>query len=79
MPLAVLHGLILQKTMTIELLDMDVPYEVQTDVNDDGVDFVRIMTPNAPEEYTICLTEVELDELTLVLQFMKKVLKSNKK
>ena len=65
--------------MTVELMDMDVPYAVGTNVNDEGVDFVEITVGQHPNEQQICLTEYEIDELILTLQFMKKVLKSYKK
>ena len=65
--------------MTVELMDMNVPYYVQTDVNNYGVDHVRITPEGAPDEHTICLRIEEIDELILTLQFMKKVLKSYKK
>ena len=60
--------------MTVQLMDMDVPYSVQTAMNAEGDSFVKLSPNKAPEEHTICLGEEELDELILTLQYMKNVL-----
>lgn len=65
--------------MTIELWDMDMPYDVQTDCNAEGKDFVRIMPlaldKDRDENYDICLTKDQCKELARVLNFMAKEIK----
>lgn len=65
--------------MTIELWDMDMPYELQTCCNDEGKDMV-IIKPNSmiedrDENYDICLDYGQCMELSRVLRFMANEIK----
>lgn len=66
--------------MTIELWDMDMPYELQIDCNDEGKKFVRIM-PNSAQndrdtsDYDLCLDYDQCMELSRVLRFMANEIK----
>lgn len=61
--------------MKIELMDMDVPYEVRTDITADGTEIVRIVSnpsaENRDDSYDICLEKVDVEELIGVLEFLK--------
>lgn len=60
--------------MTIELMDMGVPYALQTDITDEGEKFIRIMpqpgNKDRDTDYDICLDEVLVKELIRTLQFL---------
>ena len=58
--------------MTIELWDMDVEYKVETDVNMQGKDFVRISIPG---DDGICLNKSQCLELARVLTFLANEIK----
>lgn len=69
--------------MTIELCDMDVPYEVQIDCNAEGKDFIRIKPNSAKynreeDEYDLDLDYYGCQELIRVLQFVSKEIKPKK-
>jgi len=64
--------------MEIQLFDMDFPYTLKTECNAEGVNFVRIK-PNTSkqyreDDYDICLTIEQCDELARCLMFMSKEL-----
>lgn len=65
--------------MTIELWDMDMPYELQKGCNDEGKDFVRIIPRSDIDErnddYDICLDYKQCMELSRVLKFMANEIK----
>lgn len=66
--------------MKVTLWDMDMPYEIQNDVNAEGQDFIRIM-PNSmavdreEETYDLCLDYNCCLELIDALKFMSKKIK----
>lgn len=65
--------------MTIELWDMDVPYELIIDCTDEGKDMVRVK-PNSMQDgrdsnYDICLDYEQCLELSRVLHFMANEIK----
>lgn len=62
--------------MKIELFDLDVPYEVRTDINVDAETILRICPNSAKQDerddsYDICLDKDGVDELIRVLNFIK--------
>jgi len=60
--------------MLIELFDMDEPYALQKDCNDEGKDFVRIMPlyeqGSRIDDYDICIDYDQCKELIRALQFL---------
>ena len=64
--------------MTMELMDMDVPYFVSTDFSADGTPMVKIRSYSAQkdgdENYDICLEKADVEELIRVLNFIKEEL-----
>lgn len=64
--------------MTIELIDMDVPYCVSTAFSADGTPMVKICPNSAQEDrdenYDICLEKADVEELIRVLNFIKEEL-----
>lgn len=62
--------------MTVEMWDMDVPFEIKQDTNAEGVDFVRIHSSAGDgDTQDICLTRDMLDDFIDALRFIGKRLK----
>ena len=68
--------------MTIELMDLDVPYTIKTNVNDECKDIVEILANSAITErdtnYDIALDYDGCQELIRVLQFVSNEIKPSK-
>ena len=57
--------------MTITLFDLDIPYIVEDDINDEGKNFIRIKPDTSNEnEAGICLDKDRVKQLIRVLQFI---------
>lgn len=65
--------------MIIELIDLDVPYTIKTNVNNEGKDIVEILANSAITErdtnYDIALDYGGCQELIRVLQFVANEIK----
>lgn len=65
--------------MTIQLQDLDVPYEVTTDITSDGKDIIEIRPNSAIDDrdndYNICLDYNGCQELIRTLQFISNEIK----
>lgn len=69
--------------MTIQLYDLDVPYEVATETTHEGKDVIMIRSNSAltdrDEDYNICLDYDGCQELIRTLQFISNEIKPKDK
>lgn len=61
--------------MTIRLWDLDDEYDVSTDINAAGKEFVRINLGSSEPDYDICLDKSQCLELARVLAFIANEIK----